>query len=262
MSADQFAALVETGVNRIPVSRTLLADTETPLSTYNKLAKGPRSFLFESVQGGERWGRYSIIGLTARTWLAVSGHTLRVYRDEQVVEERAVDDPLAEIEAIRDRYHSAEVPELPVFHGGWVGYFAYDTVRFVEPRLADTCPPDERLDDLEAQLASPGPPLESVSLSPCDTSTVEATAQHATDQATFEGWVERIKEYILAGDVMQVVPSQRMTLPFKPAPLTLYRALRHLNPSPYLYFIDLGDTILEKTELLRDTGSQEYSLFN
>ena len=143
ISADQFAALVETGVNRIPVSRTLLADTETPLSTYNKLARGPRSFLFESVQGGERWGRYSIIGLTARTWLSVSGHMLRVYRDEQVVEERAVDDPLAEIEAIRARYHSATLPELPVFHGGWVGYFGYDTVRFVEPRLADTCPPDE-----------------------------------------------------------------------------------------------------------------------
>jgi len=285
ISADQFAALVETGVNRIPVSRTLLADTETPLSTYNKLARGPRSFLFESVQGGERWGRYSIIGLTARTWLSVSCHMLRVYRDEQVIEERAVDDPLAEIEAIRARYHSAELPELPVFHGGWVGYFGYDTVRFVEPRLADTCPPDEtdtpdivlllaeeviifdnlagaqtlvinadtgvadaypralaRLDDLEARLASPGPPLEPVSLSPCDTSAVEAIAQHATDQATFEGWVERIKEYILAGDVMQVVPSQRMTLPFKSAPLTLYRALRHLNPSPYLYFIDLGHT--------------------
>ena len=92
ISADRFAALVETGVNRIPVSRTLLADTETPLSTYNKLARGPRSFLFESVQGGERWGRYSIIGLMARTWLSVSDHTLTVYCDEQVVEERAVDD--------------------------------------------------------------------------------------------------------------------------------------------------------------------------
>ena len=281
---DAFERLAAQGFNRVPVSRSILADTETPLSTYNKLARGQRSFLFESVQGGERWGRYSIIGLPAKKWLAVSGATLTLYEGENPLEVNHTEDPLAAFDQIRARYHSAPMPELPVFHGGWVGYFSYDTVRYVENRLADSAPPDDmalpdlslmlseevvvfdnlagaltliinadvsepnafddaiaRLDALEAQLSIEGASLEPVSLAESDTSEIESRAHFATDQATFEGWVERIKEYILAGDVMQVVPSQRMTLPFEKAPLTLYRALRHLNPSPYLYFVDLGD---------------------
>jgi len=259
-------------------------DTETPLSTYNKLARGQRSFLFESVQGGERWGRYSIIGLPAKRWLAVSGSTLTIYDDDDPVEVIDTEDPLAQFDLIRSRYHSAPIADLPVFHGGWVGYFSYDTVRYVESRLAQSAPPDDmglpdlslmlseevvvfdnlagaltliinadvsqpsafedaiaRLDYLEAQLSSVAAALEPVSLSVSNTREIEQSAQFATDQSTFESWVGRIKEYILAGDVMQVVPSQRITLPFNKAPLTLYRALRNLNPSPYLYFVDLGE---------------------
>ena len=281
---DAFERLAAQGFNRVPVSRSILADTETPLSTYNKLARGQRSFLFESVQGGERWGRYSIIGLPAKRWLSVSGKVLTVYEGDEPVEEMHTEDPLSEFDQIRARYNSAPQPDLPVFHGGWVGYFSYDTVRYVENRLAQSAPPDDmalpdlslmlseevvvfdnlsgaltliinadvsepnafadaiaRLDSLEAQLSVEGAPLEPVSLAESDTSEIESRAHFATDQATFEGWVERIKEYILAGDVMQVVPSQRMTLPFDKSPLTLYRALRHLNPSPYLYFVDLGE---------------------
>ena len=281
---DAFERLAAQGFNRVPVSRSILADTETPLSTYNKLARGQRSFLFESVQGGERWGRYSIIGLPAKRWLSVSGKVLTVYEGDEPVEEMHTEDPLSEFDQIRARYHSAPRPDLPVFHGGWVGYFSYDTVRYVENRLAQSAPPDDmalpdlslmlseevvvfdnlsgaltliinadvsepnafadaiaRLDSLEAQLSVEGAPLEPVSLAESDTSEIKSRAHFATDQATFEGWVERIKEYILAGDVMQVVPSQRMTLPFDKSPLTLYRALRHLNPSPYLYFVDLGE---------------------
>lgn len=284
ITLDVFEQRVGQGFNRIPVSRSILADTETPLSTYNKLARGQRSFLFESVQGGERWGRYSIIGLPAKRWLAVSGSTLTVYDDDDPVEVIETEDPLAQFDLIRSRYHSAPVADLPVFHGGWVGYFSYDTVRYVESRLAQSAPPDDmalpdlslmlseevvvfdnlagaltfivnadvaqpnafedaitRLDYLEAQLSSVAAPLEPVSLSVSNTREIEQSAQFATDQSTFEGWVGRIKEYILAGDVMQVVPSQRMTLPFNKAPLTLYRALRNLNPSPYLYFVDLGE---------------------
>tara|TARA_B100001063_G_scaffold216965_1_gene219036 strand:+ start:71 stop:1570 length:1500 start_codon:yes stop_codon:yes gene_type:complete len=279
-----FEQLVGQGFNRIPVSRSILADIETPLSTYNKLARGQRSFLFESVQGGERWGRYSIIGLPAKRWLAVSGSILTVYDDDDPVEVIETEDPLSQFDLIRSRYHSAPKADLPVFHGGWVGYFSYDTVRYVESRLAQSAPPDDmtlpdlslmlseevvvfdnlagaltliinadvsqpnafedaiaRLDYLEAQLSSVAAPLEPVSLSVSNTREIEQSAQFATDQSTFEGWVGRIKEYILAGDVMQVVPSQRMTLPFNKAPLTLYRALRNLNPSPYLYFVDLGE---------------------
>ena len=284
ITLEAFEQRVGQGFNRIPVSRSILADTETPLSTYNKLARGQRSFLFESVQGGERWGRYSIIGLPAKRWLAVSGSILTVYDDDDPVEVIETEDPLAQFDLIRSRYHSAPVADLPVFHGGWVGYFSYDTVRYVESRLAQSAPPDDmalpdlslmlseevvvfdnlagaltfivnadvsqpnafedaitRLDYLEAQLSSVAAPLEPVSLSVSNTREIEQSAQFATDQSTFEGWVGRIKEYILAGDVMQVVPSQRMTLPFNKAPLTLYRALRNLNPSPYLYFVDLGE---------------------
>jgi anthranilate synthase component 1 len=284
ITLDAFEQRVGQGFNRIPVSRSILADTETPLSTYNKLARGQRSFLFESVQGGERWGRYSIIGLPAKRWLAVSGSTLTVYDDDDPVEVIETEDPLAQFDLIRSRYHSAPVADLPVFHGGWVGYFSYDTVRYVESRLAQSAPPDDmalpdlslmlseevvvfdnlagaltfivnadvaqpnafedaitRLDYLEAQLSSVAAPLEPVSLSVSNTREIEQSAQFSTDQSTFEGWVGRIKEYILAGDVMQVVPSQRMTLLFNKAPLTLYRALRNLNPSPYLYFVDLGE---------------------
>ncbi|MEL0137990.1 MAG: anthranilate synthase component I [Halieaceae bacterium] len=284
ITADEFEQLAAQGFNRIPVSRSILADTETPLSTYNKLARGQRSFLFESVQGGERWGRYSIIGLPAKRWLAVSGSTLTVYEHDEPVEVVNTEDPLSQFDLIRARYQSAPMPDLPVFHGGWVGYFGYDTVRFVEPRLAESAPPDDmalpdvslmlaeevavfdnlagvlrlivnadvsqptafedalgRLDQLEAQLSLEGAALEPVLLSAVDTRTIEESADFATDQATFEGWVERIKEYILAGDVMQVVPSQRMTLPFHKSPLTLYRALRNMNPSPYLYFVDFGE---------------------
>lgn len=284
LSESDFAALKSQGFNRIPVSRVLLADTETPLSAYNKLAGGPRSYLFESVQGGERWGRYSIIGLPASRWLTVTGHVMTLVEESGPSEVIEDPDPLAAVDKILGRYQSAPMAHLPMFHGGWVGYFGYDTVRYVEPRLAESCPDDaldlpdiwlmlseevvvfdnlagaltlvvnadasspgalqqarERLDALEAKLAQPGPPMEPVSLRPPDTRNVESQVKFSTTQDTFEGWVSTIRDYIVQGDVMQVVPSQRMTVPFTQSPLTLYRALRNLNPSPYLYFVDLGN---------------------
>ena len=240
--------------------------------------------MFESVQGGERWGRYSIIGLPASRWLTVNGHTLTLFDGGVPSEVIEAPDPLAAIDEIVGRYRSAPMAHLPMFHGGWVGYFGYDTVRYVEPRLAQSCPEDtlgvpdiwltlseevvvfdnlagaltlvvnadaalpdaysramDRLDALEARLAQPGPPLEPVSLRPLDTRYVESQVEFSTAQETFEDWVSVIRDYILRGDVMQVVPSQRMTIPFAQSPLTLYRALRNLNPSPYLYFVDLGE---------------------
>ena len=284
VSQREFTALRSKGFNRIPFSRALLADTETALSAYNKLASGPHSYLFESVQGGERWGRYSIIGLPASRWLTVNGHTLTLFDGGAPSEVIEGPDPLAAIDEIVGRYRSAPMAHLPMFHGGWVGYFGYDTVRYVEQRLAQSCPEDtlgvpdiwltlseevvvfdnlagaltlvvnadaalpdayrramDRLDALETRLAQPGPPLEPVSLRPLDTRDVESQVEFSTTQETFEDWVSVIRDYILRGDVMQVVPSQRMTIPFAQSPLTLYRALRNLNPSPYLYFVDLGE---------------------
>lgn len=284
MQRHEFTVLKEAGHNRIPVSRTVLADMETPLSAYRKLAQGPYSFLFESVQGGEKWGRYSIIGLPATTLVRVRGRCVTLEEAGVVKETTETTDPLAFIEDYHRQFNSAPVSGLPIFHGGLVGYFGYDTVRFIEPKLAGSCPEDvlntddivlmlaeevlvfdnlagtlqlivnvdasiddgyekamARLDALASQLAQPMPAAEVISLQPGGTEAIEAMARFTTSQQTFESWVESIREYILDGDVMQVVPSQRMMIPFKQPPLTLYRALRNLNPSPYMYFVDFGD---------------------
>jgi len=123
MTPQQFEQLAAEGYNRIPLMREVLADLDTPLSTYLKLANAPYSYLFESVQGGEKWGRYSIIGLPARTVLTVRGHDITVTRDHELLEQTTVEDPLAFIEAYQARYKVPKVDGLPLFTGGLVGYF-------------------------------------------------------------------------------------------------------------------------------------------
>jgi len=283
VNPQEFAALAA-DYNRIPVSMEVLADLETPISSYRKLAEGPYSYFFESVQGGEKWGRYSIIGLPCKTVLKVFGHRAEVWVDGRLAESTEVADPLAFVEAFQQRYRTAPRADLPVFHGGLVGYFAYDTVRFVEPRLAAGTPPDrlgtpdillmvseevlvfdnlagtirlvvnadparddalaraqERLRELVARLPQPMAPLPDVVLGGAGSSELEQQAESDFTEQQYEAAVERVKEYVLAGDVMQVVPSRRMSIPFDAPPLNLYRALRNLNPSPYMYFLDLGD---------------------
>jgi len=288
MNQSTFDRFREAGYNRIPVARTVLADMETPLSAYRKFAQGANSFLFESVQGGEKWGRYSIIGLPARYVLRVGGQRIQLLEyvdgEHTVIETHDVTDPLEFIEAYQARFHVAPVEGMPVFHGGLVGYFGYDTVRYIEKKLAHSCPEDAlhtpdillmlaeevlvfdnlagtltfivsadvavsnayeraeaRLDALVAKLPEPTSYPDPIALGAVDTAEIEAAAHYHTSQVEFEAWVARIREYILDGDVMQVVPSQRMTIDFDKAPLTLYRALRNLNPSPYMYFVDCDD---------------------
>ena len=284
MNPQDFAALAAQDFNRIPVSLEVLADLETPISAYRKLAEGPYSFFFESVQGGEKWGRYSIIGLPCRTVLKVHGYRADVYEDGVLVETEEVPDPLAFAEAFRQRYRAAPRDDLPVFHGGLVGYFGYDTVRYVEPRLAAGVPEDElgnpdillmlaeevlvfdnlagtirlvvsvdpaqesaldkaqqRLRELVETLRGPMPALPEVVLEAADSAELEQQAESHFTETMYYQAVDKVKEYVLAGDVMQVVPSQRMSVPFTAPPLNLYRALRNLNPSPYMYFLDLDD---------------------
>ncbi|MEC9256516.1 MAG: anthranilate synthase component I, partial [Pseudomonadota bacterium] len=143
MTPQSFAALAEQGYNRIPVARQVLADLDTPLSTYLKLADQPYTYLFESVQGGEKWGRYSMIGLPAREVIRVSGYTVQHLRDGEIIEEQEVNDPLAFIEEFQGRFRVPDLEGLPKFDGGLVGYFGYDTIRYIEPRLKDSCPEDE-----------------------------------------------------------------------------------------------------------------------
>ncbi len=284
MKQQDFAALAAQDYNRIPVSREVLADLETPLSAYRKLAEGPYSYFFESVHGGEKWGRYSIIGLPCRTILKVFGQRVEIWVDGQLHECEEVLDPLAFAEAFAQRYRTAPRHDLPVFHGGLVGYFGYDTVRYVEPRLQAGTPPDSlgtpdillmvseevlvfdnlagtlrlivnadpaldgalefahaRLAALVERLREPMRPLPEVLLAAADSAVLEQQAHSDFTQEMYEASVAKVKEYVLAGDVMQVVPSQRMSIPFAAPPLNLYRALRNLNPSPYMYYLDLED---------------------
>jgi anthranilate synthase component 1 len=282
MDASTFTELAGQGYNRIPVVHTSLADLDTPLSVYLKLANGPYSYLLESAQGGgEKWGRYSIIGLPARTILRVVGDLVTVEKDGTVVESVTTDDPLTFIEAFQARFRVAPLPGLPRFYGGLVGYFGYDTVRYTEKRLRDTAPPDTLgtpdimlmvsedvvvFDNLKGQmqLISLVDPAEDNGYTravetlrdraqklrqavPAITETQTNQPVEESDfvsefgEEPFRQAVERIREYTRAGDVMQVVLAQRMSLPFGSEPINLYRALRRLNPSPYMYFMDLKD---------------------
>ena len=284
MTPEQFDRLAKDGFNRIPVTREVLADLDTPLSSYLKLASGPYSYLLESVQGGEKWGRYSIIGLPCRKILKVIGQHISISQDGEVVESCDVDDPLTFIEEFQTRYRAADLPELPRFNGGLVGYFGYDTVRYIEPRLAANVPEDpiktpdillmvseqvvvfdnlsgklilihhtdpakpdaynqaqKSLDQLVYKLRTVSTSSQEKQVSDTQTTVTEADFISGFTQDRFEASVDKIKEYILAGDVMQTVISQRMSIPFEAEPLDLYRALRCLNPSPYMYFLNLDD---------------------
>jgi len=281
LSQKDFGRYAAQGFNRIPLAREVLADLDTPLSVYLKLGRGPYSYLFESVQGGEKWGRYSIIGLPCRTVLRIRGNDVEIERDGNVTERDHAPDPLGYIRQFQARYRMPEIDGLPRFTGGLVGYFGYETVRYIEPRLGDLEKPDvirapdillmvsdevivfdnlagklylvihvnpaiddafnkanARLDEMIARLRTAVPQVDGY-----------AVAQRVGErdfvsdftQAGFEQAVDRSLEYIRAGDIMQVVLSQRLTIPYAAAPLDLYRALRTLNPSPYMYFVDVKD---------------------
>ena len=280
MNEQEFSTLAAQGYNRIPLMREVLADLDTPLSTYLKLADGPYSYLFESVQGGEKWGRYSIIGLPCRKLVRIHEQQVQVYADNVVIEEATVKDPLAWIEAFYARYKVYEQENLPRFTGGLVGYFGYDTVRYIEPRLG-ACPntdplqlPDILLmvsdevvvfDNLsgklyvviyvdpasanafvagQARLDKVIDKLRSATPRQAQARSLQVSEQDFISgftQQGFEDAVNKAKEYIVDGDVMQVVLSQRLSIPFHSRPLNLYRALRSLNPSPYMYYLDLDD---------------------
>ncbi|HEB82190.1 MAG TPA: anthranilate synthase component I, partial [Gammaproteobacteria bacterium] len=141
-STESFSSLSQQGYNRVPLVREVLADLDTPLSTYLKLADAPYSYLFESVQGGEKWGRYSIIGLPCKTVIKISGHSLRLYENGRLLEEQTVDDPLAWVSEYQSRFRVYEDGSLPRFTGGLVGYFGYETIAYIEKRLAGRDKPD------------------------------------------------------------------------------------------------------------------------
>lgn len=281
MSPELFTQLSQDNYNRIPVYREVLADLETPLSVYATLALCPNSFLLESVEAVEKWGRYSIIGLPAREHIKVFGEQVSVVRDGEVVEETRVNDPLEFVRAYKARYRVPQLPGLPAFSGGLVGYVGYDMVRYVEPKLKVSQPQDQlglpdiylmlaeelvifdnftgnltlvvhadpqqeqayqsaldRLDELERALEQQAPVLPKVDLAR-KAELKESDLCSGMGKAGYEAGVEKIREYCLAGDIMQVVLSQRLSMPFNAKPISLYRALRSINPSPYMFYLDL-----------------------
>jgi anthranilate synthase component 1 len=288
----EFQALAAQGYNRIPLMEQAFADLETPLSLYLKLAHGPEpgasadpangrySFLLESVVGGERFGRYSFIGLPARTLVRASGfgaNALTEVVTEGVVVETSGENPLDFIAQYQNRFKVALRPGMPRFCGGLAGYFGYDAVRYIEKKLEATCPPDELgcpdilllqceelavIDNLSGKLylivyADPGQPeafargkrrirelkgrlAQAVSI-PAVKPTPSYPAQRDFAKADYIAAVERAKELIAGGDFMQVQVGQRIKKRYTESPLSLYRALRSLNPSPYMYYYHFGD---------------------
>jgi anthranilate synthase component 1 len=282
MTETEFNHLVAQGYSHIPVVLETFADLDTPLSVYLKLANRPFSYLLESVQGGERFGRYSFIGLPAATRIEARGNHVRI-TDDAGSEEIEAEDPLAFVESYLSRFKVAPYSGLPRFCGGLVGYFGYDAVRYIERKLAGHARPDtlstpdillllseelavvdnlsgklylivyaasggvsateateaykaakKRLKELLANLRKPAKiPVEAPS------EPTEAVSEF--DEADFIEAVKRAKRYIFDGDVMQIVLSQRTSKPYRASPLALYRALRSLNPSPYMFYYDFGD---------------------
>lgn len=277
----EFNQYASGGYNRIPLALELLADLETPLSTYLKLCDQPYSFLLESLQGGETWGRYSIIGLPCSHRLEISGKQARYFCQSELIEETTVDNTLACVAEYQQRYKVPEIAELPRFSGGLVGYFGYNTINAIEPHLGNNNAPDpvgapdiylmlaeelvifdnrsgrlslivhangeledgyqrasKRLDELSSKLRHPAANLHPDLSENAGRKSIVRTSFEEKD---FKAAVNTCLDYIHAGDVFQVVLSQRMSTPLHTRPIELYRALRTLNPSPYMFFMDLGE---------------------
>ncbi len=278
MTEAEFKRLAAQGFNRVPLLAETFADLETPLSLYLKLANRSNTYLLESVVGGERFGRYSFIGLAAPVRLRAVGRLVTVMHGDVLAEKSQTADPLEFVRQFLSRYRVAELPGLPRFCGGLVGYFGYDVVRWIEPRLSGGwlkpdpvgCPDmlllvSEELaviDNLSGKLylvvyADPAKPrawqdaqarlrelLGALSLPlspPSETRDAETEVASNFDADTFRAAVDRAIRYVHDGDIMQVVLSQRLSRPFAGSSLSLYRALRSINPSPYMFYFDFGD---------------------
>jgi len=267
--------------NHIPVYKAVAIDTDTALGLYLKLANNSYSYLFESVQGGEKWGRYSMIGLHAQTVIKVFDHEVCIEQEGKLLESTQVDDPLSWIEQYLSQYKVPQLEVLPDFNGGLVGYFGYEIIRYIEPRLSNIDKPDElgvadillmvsndlvvfdnllnqafvithidpskqsyedalsRLDEISNQIDQP---LESSNYQSDQITEQDFTSSFGEEN--YKDTVKKIQEYIVAGDVMQVVPSQRLSCKFSAPPVELYRQLRRLNPSPYMYYLNLDDVAI------------------
>ncbi|MDC0621052.1 anthranilate synthase component I [Candidatus Pseudothioglobus singularis] len=276
MEKSQFISLIEKGFNHIPLSREVLVDTDTPLALYLKLANNPYSYFLESVQGGEKWGRYSFVGLAAETVIKVNDYDVSIEKNGKLHKQYKVADPLAWIEDYQSKFKVPQLEELPDFNGGLVGYFGYEIIKFIEPKLKNIKKKDELnvpdillmvsndllvVDNLTSKvhiITHINPEKESFEAGLSKLNIIEKNIRELFNfestpteniesedfissfgKESFLNAVEKVQKYITEGDVMQVVPSQRLSCSFKSNPIELYRQLRILNPSPYMYFLNL-----------------------
>ncbi len=278
MQQSQFNNLVDQGFNHIPLSRDVVVDTDTPLALYLKLANTPFTYFLESVQGGEKWGRYSFIGLSAETIIKVKEYEVLVEKNGHLHQQYKVDDPLAWIQNYQEQFKVPQLDHLPDFNGGLVGYFGYEIIRYIEPKLKNIDKKDELdvpdillmlsndllvVDNLTSKvhiITHLNPDKESFEDGVGKLNSIERNIKKSNihdspesekikskdfvssfGKENFVSAVEKVQKYITAGDVMQVVPSQRLSCKFKSNPVELYRQLRILNPSPYMYYLHLDD---------------------
>ena len=278
MQHSQFNNLVDQGFNHIPLSREVVVDTDTPLALYLKLANTPFTYFLESVQGGEKWGRYSFIGLGAETIIKVKEYEVLVEKNGHLHQQYKVDDPLAWIQNYQEQFKVPQLDHLPDFNGGLVGYFGYEIIRYIEPKLKNIDKKDELdvpdillmlsndllvVDNLTSKvhiITHVNPDKESFEDGVGKLNSIERNIKKSNihdspesekikskdfvssfGKENFVSAVEKVQKYITAGDVMQVVPSQRLSCKFKSNPVELYRQLRILNPSPYMYYLHLDD---------------------
>src|SRR5262245_12959247 len=278
---DEIAALASRG-NVVPVYREILADLDTPVSAFLKIHRGPYGFLLESVEGGEKWARYSFLGTEPARVIRIRGRTLEIETPGGGTETRAVDDPLDALRGILREYRPVAVPGLPRFAGGAVGQVGYDMVRSFERLpvraaddlgLPDAClllaesllvfdnvaqkilvvshahvdgtqSPQAAYDAAVARIDALVERLRGPLEEPRGVEGAPGEVRSNFTQEAYEGAVRRAKEYIRAGDVIQVVLAQRFELPLAAPPLNVYRCLRTVNPSPYHFFLALGDHAL------------------
>ena len=281
INKEQFQQYADQGFNIIPVAKDVHLDDVTPLTIYSQISNKSNTFLLESVEGGETWAQYSIVGLDCLDTIKVTGNTIETKTGDQI-SSFISDNPLDEIQELISGLKTPEIKDLPRFYGGYVGFFAYESAKYAEKRIADLVNKDSKFDEhmpeiflvkaeklivydntdqsiqiifnVDPSKTSYEEALDAIekigSLLNSEDTIFDDTFKTPSGEMVFNSNFEKddyikavglVKNYIEEGDVMQVVLAQDFSQDFQNDPFDLYRALRQLNPSPYMYYLDLDE---------------------
>ena len=281
INKEQFQQYADQGFNIIPVAKDVHLDDVTPLTIYSQISNKSNTFLLESVEGGETWAQYSIVGLDCLDTIKVTGNTIEIKTGDQI-SSFISDNPLDEIQELISGLKTPEINDLPRFYGGYVGFFAYESAKYAEKRIADLVNKDSKFDEHMPEIFlvkaeklivydNTDQSIQIIfNVDPSKTSYEEAldaieeigsllnskdtifdnSFRTPSGEMSFYSNFEKddyikavglVKNYIEEGDVMQVVLAQDFSQDFQNDPFDLYRALRQLNPSPYMYYLDFDE---------------------